>query len=509
MNNGGVAILAKSSIKCDKICDIDKFIIEEDFESVGVTISISNKINIVILTIYRTPKSNFNNFIINLNLTLDKLLNKYTNSKFIVVGDFNIDFFNINSNNFKNITDTFLTFGMERTIYDPARVTRHSSTCIDNIFTNINCNEYYAKTVNMCMSDHFGQQISIIHSATQQNISHRYRATGQQNLNELNYLLSKESWNSFALSEYDVNASWDNFITILKHHINTSCPKINVKKPKTSNNKKQWITKGIIKSSNTVKNLYNLTTNFGSDINLINHYNKYKSIYRSIVRLAKKRYNSNLIENATNRSKTVWNVINKTIKSAETNVIDKIEINDSVVQDPNKIANSFNNYFIKISQILTSNIEPSLNINNSKIKLKFHNNSLYLEPIDENEIVNIVQLLKNTSSAGTDEITSKIVKSCLPYILKPLQYLINLSFEQGIFPNILKTSIVKPIYKKGDKKKLENYRPISLLSVFSKILEKAIANRIYVFFEKFELLNPYQFGYRKKLNTIDMLLLLL
>jgi len=84
-----------------------------------------------------------------------------------------------------------------------------------------------------------------------------------------------------------------------------------------------------------------------------------------------------------------------------------------------------------------------------------------------------------------------------------LTHIANKSISTGIFPERLKYSIVNPVYKKGDKTSPANYRPISLLTAFSKVLEKVLYNRLIGFLDNNNLLNPQQFRFRKKLSTDD------
>ena len=87
-----------------------------------------------------------------------------------------------------------------------------------------------------------------------------------------------------------------------------------------------------------------------------------------------------------------------------------------------------------------------------------------------------------------------------------LAILFNQSFSFGIFPSLLKTSKIIPIYKKGSKLECSNYRPISLLSNIDKVLQRSMCNRLYNFLEKKEILFSLQFGFRQKYSTIHALI---
>ncbi len=95
---------------------------------------------------------------------------------------------------------------------------------------------------------------------------------------------------------------------------------------------------------------------------------------------------------------------------------------------------------------------------------------MYVEPVEP--LINILNKLKNKSSYGHDGISNKLIKYSINKIINPLTSIINKSLETGIVPKQLKVAKVIPIHKKLDPRLLNNYRPISLLPSFSKILQK-------------------------------------
>jgi len=118
------------------------------------------------------------------------------------------------------------------------------------------------------------------------------------------------------------------------------------------------------------------------------------------------------------------------------------------------------------------------------------------------EIEKIIHSLKCKNSYGYDLISSRILKVSTPYVSSPLTYIFNKILSTGTFPNRLKFSEVKPLYKEGDKTEFSNYRPISLLTSFSKIIEKIIYKRLYCHLINNNILVNEQFGFREKLCTI-------
>lgn len=128
-----------------------------------------------------------------------------------------------------------------------------------------------------------------------------------------------------------------------------------------------------------------------------------------------------------------------------------------------------------------------------------------MTPTNKNEICDIIKSLKNRKSPGIDEIRAETIKEILEYISEPLAFLINKIFTTGVCPRSFKVAVVKPLFKQGDKTEVTNYRPISLITSFTKIFEKVLKRRIDVYTKKFNLISHMQFGFKEKQSTQDAL----
>ena len=124
-----------------------------------------------------------------------------------------------------------------------------------------------------------------------------------------------------------------------------------------------------------------------------------------------------------------------------------------------------------------------------------------LQNTNANEILNVINKLPTKTSSGHDQISSRILKEIKYIISEPLALLTNQVINTSIFPTKLKLAKVIPLYKKGDISSIENYRPISLLSSFSKVIEKIIFNQLFIFFQSNNLFYNSQFGFRKNHST--------
>ena len=122
---------------------------------------------------------------------------------------------------------------------------------------------------------------------------------------------------------------------------------------------------------------------------------------------------------------------------------------------------------------------------------------LVIAHISDEEVLSIINALPNKGT-GPSSIPLRLLKDVANLIIVPLCHIINLSFTSGIFPDLLKVAKVVAIHKGGSTEEVNNFRPISLLSIFDKIIEKLMHKRLYEFFEEHNILYKFQFGFRKK-----------
>ena len=171
-----------------------------------------------------------------------------------------------------------------------------------------------------------------------------------------------------------------------------------------------------------------------------------------------------------------------------------ITVKDKDVTNPKNIANVFNNFFTNIGPSLSNTI-PQSKKNFKKLLNNSSLNSFVLKPIIHDEVRKLISQLNNRKALGPTSILVTILKNNIDVLVRALILILNQSFEQRIFPGILKTAQVSPIHKKEDAATISNYRPTSLLPVFSKIFEKAMYYRIYSFLCKYKPINTNQFGF--------------
>ena len=192
------------------------------------------------------------------------------------------------------------------------------------------------------------------------------------------------------------------------------------------------------------------------------------------------------------------NVINK--KPNDNFFPDSFKYGDKIIKNPEEISDKFNKFFVTIGPKLDAKIDPPRVDFRTYLKNEMKD-SFYIDPTTSEEIIDILHECKNKQSSGWDDIPMSIIKTVGSHIAVPLAHICNLSFSSGIFPKQMKLAKVTPIYKSEARDEFSNYRPISLLPNFSKILEKLMSNRLTNFLNRHRLLYDQQYGFRQNLST--------
>ena len=213
--------------------------------------------------------------------------------------------------------------------------------------------------------------------------------------------------------------------------------------------------------------------------------------------------NNDHTNTAKNKSKAAWQVINKELgKTTINNKNMEITWGENIITNPTATAEIFNSYFVETVEKLTDQNRGTLTTYNmTTFKMNTCPQTIFINPVSENEVEKVIKNLKGKHSSGFDDVTDSIVKKCVQFVKTPLADICNASFTSGIFPEMLKIAIVKPLLKKGDTREIQNYRPISLLSVFSKIIEKLMYIRLMSFITDYNILNDSQHGFRVGKST--------
>ena len=194
--------------------------------------------------------------------------------------------------------------------------------------------------------------------------------------------------------------------------------------------------------------------------------------------------------------KATWKTIHKLLGKGKVASCSSLAVDNQLTSDPLAIANHFNNHFASIVNKLVDNRPLSLH-NFKKYLGTSSTESMYLNSTSLFEIKNVLLELKSNSSSGIDETLSSVLKSTPDNILQALAHIFNLSLSCGEYISAFKVAKVVPVFKKGSPTEVNNYRPISLFPVSSKVLEKIMHRRVTSCFTQQNFFFKFQFGFRK------------
>lgn len=238
----------------------------------------------------------------------------------------------------------------------------------------------------------------------------------------------------------------------------------------------------------------------------VENFKKYRNNLTKLIKTTKNRfYKNRLIEAGTNQKK-IWKIFRDATNDtrSQNSSINILHNGNLVIKDDKQKADLFNDFFIKIGQTMQDNINNEIKNQQCHINtLTPNSKSIYLQPVTENEVINVIRSLKNTNSVGPDGISTKVIKTCCDELVSPLVHMINVILASGKFPRQLKESIVVPVYKSGDKHQLSNYRPIMLINTLAKVVESCVRSRLISFTENHNIVNHFQFGFRRARSTSD------
>ena len=318
-------------------------------------------------------------------------------------------------------------------------------------------------------------------------------------------MLSSFNWQSI-IEIRNCQEAFTRFYNNFRSMFDRSFPYV-CKKRSTYHSRKFWLSNGI-KNSIKIKNKLYVKYKRNNSEQTHQEYKTYRNKLNSMIRLVEKQfYEKEFLANKFNLKKS-WTLMKQIINKKKNDIQCQFLIDNQATTDMQTITNSFNNFFVNIGPNLSKKIphsetDPLEYLTNSNIA-----ETMYLSPTNAHEVEKIIKEIRN-SSPGYDEISSKILKCTYHLYLPTLVHLLNLSLTEGVFPNEMKIARVVPLYKSGDVRLIKNYRPVSVLPVFSKLFERIMHIRLTNFIDRHKILNNSQFGFRKNHSTIAALLVLI
>lgn len=446
------------------------------------------KQKIKIMTIYRPPSSNLNNFFEELERTCDSLKNV------IIVGDINIDILNPTSTSvmYMNLLESY-DYRLLNTITNDyaTRCTSTSATIIDHVATDLpsslintpvdvtdtSISDHRVLTFSVSTKTHTKQKSTMMIKEFKRVDNSKFVDQVRQNTDEASNLSFKE------------------LIDIIRKAKELASTTV---KKRVRKDSFVWMTLEILKLMEKRDKAYNRLVKNPFDTHIRQAYTEIKLKVKRKTQQAKSKHFHDKIMHSDN-SKKLWAAINEEIGGTSTEknkgISEIITEDGNVLTNKERIASCLNEYFVKYASTLRTGL------NTDRLKNPPNPKTMFLKPISILEVKNEIMLLKTSSSPGIDQITNEDLKLIIDIIAPILTSNFNDCLYRGEFPDILKETVIIPIFKDGDRRKCNNYRPISLLPSIGKIFEKLLNKRLLDFINKTTKIDENQFGFQKNSST--------
>ena len=483
--------------------DIQYFNETEEFEAKWIEVT-TNKKNIVIASIYRHPNKSDVAFFKYLSQTLNKIKNE--NKLTMLSGDFNYNLLHYEkSTRISDFTNLIFSQCFTPTIVYPTRVVDNAQPSIlDNIFINNIDLDMFSGNITDKISDHMPNFLVI------KNLGHAYinpskiKKRDFSKFNKTQFLLDLENSGIFEkiTLQNDTNNKYnlfhDKFIEILNIH----APMKTLSKKDIKLQHKPWLTKGLL-TSIKLKNKYYKKFLKTKDKFWYCRYKYYRDLINHLIRKSKTTHFKAYFSQFNNNCKKLWQGINYVLNSKSTsnsNANLTLQTSIGMISDPKMVANEFNKFFTEIGPKLSSKIKDNSHSFSNYLKGDYPN-SFFLEPIEVHEVSDLIEKLDVSKASDIFDIPVKILKTSSKYLSQCLTHIFNSSFNQGVFPGKLKIASVTPVFKAKSKLSVNNYRPISILPLFSKILEQLMHSRLTKYLNAYNIIFNHQFGFQKNKST--------
>lgn len=484
-NGGGIAIFIKENISFKILYKLEK----PNLEAMWISLNtIEGKV--IICCCYRPP--DISDFWVDFQNCLDEIKTNDVQNIFIL-GDLNAD---PATRNGRKLNDLCLRNNLYCLVNEPTRITQNTATILDQIITN--CPNFVkSTTVSPPVS-------SNDHCTVGARLSFKIKKEKAYKRTIWNYkkgdftlfrkqLLDANFAECFETNDVDKACSmWTNkFLDTAKLCIPN---KIVTIRPNDS----PWYTNELRKLKRYMMKLFNKFKKSKS----ITDWEKYsaaRSEYKNGLDNASSMFKKSLTEKLSKNknSKSWWSTVKWLLGKGGDISYPTLNVNGKQITDNQDKAESYNDFFLSHSNIDVSNASLPDDDN-------FESNLTEINATEE-EVRDLIECIDTTKATGPDGISPKLLYEAGSVIVPSLTKLINLSLSTSKVPNDWKIANVIPLFKKGDKNERNNYRPVSLLSCVSKILERVVFKHLFNYLRGKLLISEHQSGFQPGDSTINQL----
>ena len=460
--------------------------------------------NVLVGVFYRHPSKNNSLFLEKLKVTLKKINRE--KKKTIICGDFNLNLLNYETDKqISSFLSTMFQNNFQPCITEPTRITNaNKPSLVDNIFINTFDDPSCGNILEHISYDHLPNFAIIDHE--HKNKKQSIKKRDKRNFDKDKFLADLFDGGNLLLkliNEKDCDTACLVFIKEFLEAFDKHQPMRELSNKEKKLLQKPWLTPGLLKSISKKRSLFKQFKDDkmkNKDSATYEQYKIYNDTINKLKRVCMKDYYQKFFMENFKNSKKIWTGIN-TLLNRHKKKQNTIYLEDNgFISDPGKVANKFNDFFLNVAEKLSAKIE---NKNSShQDYLKNPNKSKFcLKETTPDEVIKIVNKLDSKKSCDYYNISPEIVKISDQIVADSLTIIFNRCIKEGCFPDALKLAKVIPIHKGDSVLTVSNYRPISLLPIFSKIMERLIYNQFMEFIELHDILSDLQFGFQKNKST--------
>ena len=504
-NGGGVCIYVRSDFAFNTRHDLQA----PDLEAVWIELMLPKTKPILICIGYRPPKQhNFFDLMESRLLEYDNLADR----EFYFLGDVNV---NLQKHNKKQtglnsvLNNWSSIFDLTQLITEPTRISDSSESLLDHIYVSNNEKIAQSGTINLGLSDH-----SLIY-CTRKTVKALFRRHNTVKLrsmknysaDKLNSELRQLDWTDFYQCD-DVDLALSIFSVSFTKILDKIAP---IKCVRIKQNTEPWITDEILQLIHNRDELLYKFRKFRNSKNsdIYSEYCKIRNKVQRLVKQSKKEYFNSQVDEYKQKPRLLWKCLRQLGYSNKTKEKSKIGLNieNEICFEDAKVANCFNLFFTSIAETLVKKLPKASNlfgchqVNNYYKNKGVKPNIFSLKIVEPSLIEKHLKSLNKTKSTGLDGLPAKFLNDSAESINIQVSHLVNLSIKSCTVPTEMKNAKVIPLYKKESKFDVSNYRPVSVLSALSKILERVVYDQLEKYLTDNNLMYEFQSGFRSQYST--------
>ena len=398
-------------------------------------------------------------------------------------------------------------FSLKEVIQEPTRVTSTTSSLLDHILTNSDWKISQKGVIDVGLSDH--QLIyctrKIVRTKTNMHKQIRVRSLKNYTSELLIKELSKIDFPDYSIFS-NTNVAYNDLVKKILNIIDKIAP---YKELRVKNNTQDWFDEEI---ADTIKIRDKHLKRFKSTkLNIDEQlYKEAKCKALKLIKEKKRQFYKEKLKQNIGKPKELWKALKSlglpSKKGSVSNIC--LKKNDKISFDDKTNANTFKDFYSNLASDLVDKLPPPSNRFGMTSVRKYYQNISYLIPskfnfsnVTEDLVLKLLNKMDTDKAAGIDNLSGKFLKDGAIILAKPISEICNLSIKYSIFPTDCQIAKLKPLFKKGSTTHPKNYRPISLLPLISKIIEKVIHDQTQDFLNNNQIFFKFQSGFRKNYST--------